>query len=103
MASRKPIKRTGPKALVQRLLHKGQVIFSQHCHDQMKARKIAQPEIFRVLRSGKREPKKDQLQGDHFTYAFRGYDHANERSIRVIVAIRDDDLAVIVTVIDLDV
>lgn len=101
MTSRKPIKKRAPKALVLKLLGEGRITFSGHCLDQMKERKIGQAEVFRVLSRGKREAERDQLKGNEFTYAFRGYDHANERWIRVAVGIPRDDEAVVVTAIDL--
>jgi hypothetical protein len=102
VAPEKPIKRRGLKALVQRLVGEGRLTISRHARDEMKDDDVTQVEILRVLKLGKREAQKDKLEGSEYRYAFRGWDAANERWIRVIVGVPPDDVAVVVvTVINL--
>lgn len=92
--------------LVLEYLRQDRVRFSSHALDRLKQRLIPrgldETDVLRILRLGRREIGKDSWDSVFFdwTYAFKGK-CLDGIEIRVVVSITDE-VALVVTVIDLD-
>jgi Domain of unknown function (DUF4258) len=103
MPRKRPAKAYGIVAKVAADLASGKVILSEHALKQMRARNISRRDALWILRSGWREPIKDEWKEEYnaWTYAYRGLDEDRERRLRIAVALKTDG-TLIVTTIDLD-
>ncbi len=99
--AKRPRKIEGVAEKIRALVRDGKLTFSDHANARMVERQIFQPEVLEVLYKGRREAKKDELTGDHRTYALRNFIHSTERHIRVAVPVDPTQGVVVVTVVEL--